>query len=843
MVYLFAFLVPAFLWLISAGLVSIFPFGNNIIFTSDMAYQYAGYFEFIQNILTKGISPFFSLYKGLGEETLGMMAYYMFSPFNLILGLFSKENITEAVLIINMLKIASCGLTFSIFLKNKFKNNNSFAVVGFSTCYALMAYNIAYQFNIMWLDGVVWLPIIILGIDRIIKHNKSELFYISLTVAIISNWYIGFMLCIFSGLYTVYNLITSDDIDLNKRTLKKVTLFGILSAGTALVVIFPSALTCFSETPRSNSFDDGVISYVLLDILSKFIVGGFDFWQITDFNHATYLNLPNLFAGVTVLLFFITYFFNKSIDKKEKMRDGIFMIVLLVMTLFTPLNRIWHVFSYNVWFPYRYSFCLTFFMIYIAYKSFLKIEGIEMKKILYIFLVMVATCFIIEKINYSYIVSETIYCTILMLLSGFIAVKLVKRNEKTSVLLLTIVMCTEMFINTAVYMQKMVYSNRDVFYEERSKLAKSLEEIRSKDNGYYRIENNIITDYNAAMGQEFFGVTSSSSMGKEISRGLLEAIGYTRVSNNVVKYQPTTKFADNFLGIKYYIDEEIKENKDALSIGFVVNNSIKDIDKFITKWGEHSNSFENQNNFIKKATKIDKDLYKELKVYDIELYNLEKTEEKDTYIKMYPYQKTLYSFKFDAKNSNEVYLKVNGESVDKAKLYVNNKEISEYMTKDNYSIIKLGKFSNGETVSIDIELASEDKFSIYDVWVYYEDSDVYEEVMRELKKNQLNITNMTSSIIEGKIKSYDDGVLLFSIPYDKYLKVYVDGKLSDSKCELNSLLSIDLTAGEHIIKVTYEPDYLIIVSFISILFVLTAGIGIFVEHKNEVNSLKEDIKE
>ena len=229
MVYIVSFLVPVVLWIISTFVVGIFPFGENIIFTSDMHYQYAGYFEFVQKILTEGINPFFSFYKGMGEETLGMMAYYMMSPFNLILGLFSKNNITEAVFTINLLKIGASGLTFSIFLKNKFKDNNIFSVIGFSTCYALMAYNIAYQFNIMWLDAVVWLPIIILGIDRIIKYNKSLIFYISLTLGIISNWYTGFMLCLFSALYTFYNLFISDDAQNNKRVLKKVLIFGIFN--------------------------------------------------------------------------------------------------------------------------------------------------------------------------------------------------------------------------------------------------------------------------------------------------------------------------------------------------------------------------------------------------------------------------------------------------------------------------------------------------------------------------------------------------------------------------------------------------------------------------------------
>ncbi len=837
MTYLIAFLVPAIIWFFSTAFSKIFPFGNNIIFTSDMAYQYAGYFEYIQKILTEGVSAFFSFYKGMGEECLGMISYYMMSPFNLIVALFPENNITEAVLLINLLKIGACGLTFSIFIKNKFKSykNNSFAVVGFSTCYALMAYNIAYQFNIMWLDGVVWLPIIILGIDRLISENKSALFYISLTVALISNWYIGFMLCVFSLLYVIYSLILHNNASLKKTILKKFILFGILSAGTALIVIFPAALTCLSETDRGEMLNKSSINYVLIDILSKFVIGGFNFQQITDKSiYEEYLNLPNLFAGTSILLLFVLYFFNNSIDKRQKKIDGIFCIVLISMTLFGMLNRVWHAFTCNVWFPYRYSFCLTFFMIYVAYKSFLEIDSMEQKKIWKIFFVMTAAYFIIEKLNYTYIMTELIYTTVLMLFAFCIAFKLIKAKEKSAYLAFMIMILLECFMNTIVYMQNFEYKDRNKFYADRDKVACNLEKISGKDKSY-RIENGLIEDYNASLSLEYPGITSSSTMGKESSRGLAEALGYTRVVFNSIEYSKTTRFADNFLGIKYYITDEIETNEDALSIGFSVNDSITEIKDFLTRWGEHSNSFEKQNELIKKATGIEDTLYKPMKIFDISTENLEETEG-NNYKKVYSGMKSLYSFKFTAENENEIYLKINGGTLSRSKLYVNGKELCEYMVADNYSAISLGKFRKNETVEIDLEVISPNNIEIYDVMLYYEDIDVYKEVMEELKKDMLNIENMTSSSLEGKINiSKENQLLLFSIPYDKYLTVYIDGAPADSICVLDSLIAVPVSLGEHSVKVLYEPNYLVAVTAISSAFLILAGIIIILENKKGKN--------
>ena len=502
------------------------------------------------------------------------------------------------------------------------------------------------------------------------------------------------------------------------------------------------------------------------------------------------------------------------------------------MTLLMPLNRIWHAFTYNVWFPYRYSFCLTFYMIYIAYKSFLNIKEIELKNVWKIFLMIIGVYFIIEKFNYEYIVSELIYCTIFMMFAGCIAIKLIKNNEKSAYLLLAVVMCAEMIVNTASYLQCFGYTNRNEFYANRTELSNKLASIN--DKGYYRIENDVVKDGNSAMGYKYLGVSSSSTMGKENSRGLMESLGYTRVANNSIKYEPTTKFADNFLGIKYFISDEVTKNDDALSLGFMANKSVAEIDDFLTKWGEHSNSFEKQNELVNSMTGIEDNLYKKVQILDKQTENLEKIED-GKYKKMYPRNKAFYSFYFNAPNENEIYLKTSGETVDRAKLYVNNEEICEYMVIDNYSVINLGGFGEGEKVKVDIEFINAESEIIFkDIWVYYEDIEVYNLAMEKLKENQLNIKSITDNKLEGEIEvTKDDELLLFSIPYDKYLSVYVDNERAQVICVLDSLISVPLEKGNHTIMVKYEPDYFSKVVLISGMFVLLAVVNILLEYKRK----------
>ena len=76
----------------------------------------------------------------------------------------------------------------------------------FSLCYAFMAYNINFQINIMWIDGIILLPLVMLGIDKLINENKYKLYIITLFITIFSNYYIGYMICIFSVLYFIYKI-------------------------------------------------------------------------------------------------------------------------------------------------------------------------------------------------------------------------------------------------------------------------------------------------------------------------------------------------------------------------------------------------------------------------------------------------------------------------------------------------------------------------------------------------------------------------------------------------------------------------------------------------------------
>ena len=236
--YLLAFIVPLILMILLYMAVGVIG-GNKNILTVDLQDQYIEFFNALKNIFDGKIGPFYSFSKTLGGNMFGLITYYLLSPFNLIIMFFNRLTMPQAILIINILKIATTGLTSYIYFNKTFKNNEKTSLM-FSLIYALMAYNIVYSQNIMWLDGVILLPLIFLGIDKLIE-KKPTLFYITLTLAIIFNYYIGYMLCIGSLIYFTYkNYLKEKKIDI-KKTIYFIKIL-LLSVLTSSVILLPSAV-------------------------------------------------------------------------------------------------------------------------------------------------------------------------------------------------------------------------------------------------------------------------------------------------------------------------------------------------------------------------------------------------------------------------------------------------------------------------------------------------------------------------------------------------------------------------------------------------------------------------
>ena len=74
-----------------------------------------------------------------------------------------------------------------------------------------MGYAVSYYSLLSWLDAMALLPLVALGLQRLVKENKSLLYILSLAVTVVANYYTGFMVCAASVLMYIALILTNKD--------------------------------------------------------------------------------------------------------------------------------------------------------------------------------------------------------------------------------------------------------------------------------------------------------------------------------------------------------------------------------------------------------------------------------------------------------------------------------------------------------------------------------------------------------------------------------------------------------------------------------------------------------
>ena len=154
------FWLPALLMLLIYLAIGHKPFGDSSVLTLDLNAQYVYFYEALREFVCGDASLLYSFSRSLGGEFMGIYAYYVASPLSYIVVLFPKSMMLFALLTIIVVKIGLCGLSFGFYLHKQTQHPDKNKILPFAVMYALCAYAITYQNNIMWLDGLFLLPIL-----------------------------------------------------------------------------------------------------------------------------------------------------------------------------------------------------------------------------------------------------------------------------------------------------------------------------------------------------------------------------------------------------------------------------------------------------------------------------------------------------------------------------------------------------------------------------------------------------------------------------------------------------------------------------------------------------------
>lgn len=852
----FAFLVPALtMWLIYIAM-GVFPFGDESVLVLDLNGQYVYYFEQLREIVLGDGSFLYSWGRALGGEFMGIYAYYLASPFSFIVCLFPKEMITEALLTMFLLKTGLCGLTFGIYLHYKTAKNqlNKIAIVLFSTMYALTAYAVVQQHNTMWIDNLIMLPLIVMGIERMIKYGRFRLFVISLTLAVMSNFYIGYMMCIFVMFYffACYATMSPEERNPNYEDLHFAKSF-LRIAGSAVMVILMSAVMLwsayyaltFGKTTFSNPNYEFKSKFDLLDLISKLFIGSYDTVRPEG--------LPFVYSGSLTLILLPLYFTIKKIPLREKILAAITAIFFVFSFTGSTVDLVWHGFQRPNWLNYRYSFILCFFMIYFAYRAFIHIKEVDPKAVVTVVGFWAVMLVILQKLDtYEWI---TDYGTVWLSFAFFGAYLLLLRFHINSVirggvsLAIASVVVLECFVgglmNLVALDDDVVYSSRVSYRSFVDRVQPIVDMVQESDDSFYRMEKTFHRKTNDPLALGFRGFSNSTSTLNANTIKYLRQMGLSSKSH-WTKYLGGTPLFDTLHGIKYLLVEEgdpvpelyekiyeydpgelygktyevisAYKNPYALPIAYGVSNDLLGYDM-----DEETSPFERMNDIVTLMSGSDEDIevYVPLTIEDIDYTGVTLTF--TTGHKVYTLDsdktgKVMYTF--TAEKDGEVYCYFPSEYLRECDLLVNGTKISTYFGNDTYRIVDLGHFTAGESVTVTLRLTDEEKLYIGTQppsYFYYIDEEAFKSVVETLSTSAYSVEEYTEDSFYGTIDiAVGDELVYTTIPYDEGWRVTVDGEEVRLIETLGATISFYAEPGTHSLSIEYRPDCVIYGRLISL---------------------------
>ena len=379
-----AFAIPLLGMLIFMAIRTFEPFGDLTMLYSDMYYQYFPFFVAFRGALRKGTGLLYNWSVGMGVDYLGLISYYLASPLNLLSVLVPEGWLLEYFALLVPLKLGLAGLFFALFLKKIFERDD-FSIALFGTFYALCAWALGYQWNVMWLDTFALLPLVALGTVALLRDKKFFLYTVTLFLSVYANYYIGFFTCIFVFLsFFCYEICRFRGFKRLLADFVRIGFFSVLAIGMTAILELPalaalqntySSVNNFPKEFTLNIADENTWRGLLsaMRTVAGNMAGGVE----TTFMEG----LPNLYCGVGTVILAFLFLTSGEVKLRDKVCSVLLLLFFMVSFIIRKLDYIWHGFHFTNMIPYRFSFLFSFVLLYMAYRAYLARERFRLWQI------------------------------------------------------------------------------------------------------------------------------------------------------------------------------------------------------------------------------------------------------------------------------------------------------------------------------------------------------------------------------------------------------------------------------------------------------------------------------
>ena len=791
----------------------------------DGFHQYVIFDVALRNILHGNGSLFYTFTSGLGLNFYALSSYYLGSFLSPLVYFFYLTNMPDAVYLTTLLKFGLIGLSTYFSLNKLFQSITKPLKLGLSTSYALMSFTVSQLEIKTWLDIFIFIPLIITGLQLLITEKKSLLYFTSLSILFIQNYYFGYMTVLF--LIFWYLCQISWDFKTRKSSFLDFIITSVLAGMASLIMTLPTLFDLQTHGEKLTEITKfQTESSLYLDLFAKQFIGSFDTTK--------YGAIPMIFVGLLPFILTILFFTLKSIKFHVKLIYAIFFTFLIASFYIEALDLFWQGMHTPNMFLHRYAWIFSTLLIYTAAEVLNRLKEIKIWNFL-VSLFLIVTGFLATiylKSHYSFLTDLNILLTLEFLVVYFLLLLAVIKkfiSVNLFAILISLFIMIEVSLNASSQIDGIA---KEWGFASRSAYSRDIPAMESFStyigNQFTRTEKLQTQTGNDSMKFNYNGISQFSSVRNRSASSTLDKLGFKSSGTNLnLRYANNSILADSLFGIQYNISENpidkygfqdvyqkdnlaLYENQFSLPIAFASQFVYNDV-----KFNEHT--LDNQASFLNQLANVDFDYFSPIP-YD-------KTENTDDLISVTSSsnEDAAIQYQIEVPENSQVYLSFtnlhfSNDKQKKVDILVNG-EKKTFTTDNVFSFFNLGYTKEKKTFNINVSFPGNSQVSFESPTFYRLDTQTLTEAIQKIKEQPVTISTSKNKVFA----TYDvqqNTSIFFTIPYDKGWSAYQDGKKIEIKQAQTGFMKVDVPKGKGTITLSFIPNGFIagaICSFTSLL--------------------------
>ena len=816
--YVLSFLIPLTIISIVLAFQGIWWESDTTILASDGFHQYVIFNQTLRNALHGDGSIFYTFTSGLGLNFYALSSYYLGSFLSPIVFFFDIQSMPDALYLVTIVKFGLIGLSTFVSLKGIHQYLKEEWALLLSTSFSLMSFSTSQLEINNWLDVFILLPIILLGLHRLLTGKGQIIYYVALTSLFVQNYYFGYMTAIFLIIWTLVQLSW-----LERQKLKRFvnfTLVSILSALSSLFMLMPTYLDIITHGETfTNIVNLKTEDSWYLDFFAKNLVGSFD---TTKFG-----SIPMISVGLVPLILALLFFTLKGIKPVVKLSYSLFFTLIISSFYLQPLNLFWQGMHAPNMFLYRYAWVLSIGIIYLAAETVVRLDQINLKHftlvISFLFIGFLSTYFF--KNHYDFLVDVNFLLTLEFLIAYFIlfiAILSYKSSYKWITSTIVIFSLLEVGIHTYYQVQGISdewhFPSRSNYEEKLSEIDSLVKSTAESNDSFYRMERLLPQTGNDSMKFNYNGISQFSSIRNRASSSALDKLGFRSDGTNLnLRYQNNTIIADSIFGIKYNLASS-NPNK----YGFSLSQSLDTINLYENSFSQglailtdgvykdvkfKNLTLDNQTNFLNQLTGLSQKYYYSLK--DIESQNTVELGNRMTVNKVETEDAAKATFIVAIPANSQVYLNLpnitfSNENQKRIIITVNNQS-SEFTIDNAFSFFNIGNFSTDTVAQIEVYFPENNQVS-FDLPQFYRlDLLAFQQAVSILQEKNID-TRADGNRVTVNFETSKEASILLTLPFDKGWSATIDGKPVDIQKAQNGFMKVNVEPGQTKLVLTFIPQ-------------------------------------